>query len=65
MIAAAVSPVPTSPFVSGVQAPSPFNLVIFGATGDLATRKLFPAIFGLWRKGLLPTEFAVFGVSRL
>jgi glucose-6-phosphate 1-dehydrogenase len=42
----------------------PFIFVIFGATGDLAKRKLFPAIYNLYRDGLLPVEFAVIGIGR-
>ncbi|WP_027417913.1 glucose-6-phosphate dehydrogenase [Aneurinibacillus terranovensis] len=42
----------------------PFVLVIFGATGDLAKRKLFPALYSLDRTGLLPKKFAVIGVGR-
>lgn len=37
---------------------------IFGATGDLARRKLFPAIFSLYREGKLAEDFAVIGVAR-
>ena len=32
----------------------PTSIVIFGGTGDLARRKLVPALFQLWRKGRLP-----------
>ena len=39
-------------------------MVIFGASGDLAYRKLIPAIFDLYENKLLPTNFAVLGVSR-
>lgn len=53
-----------SPFVPGVQRPEPFTFVLFGATGDLAARKLFPALFGLWQSGFLPEEFALVGVAR-
>jgi len=41
----------------------PHVFVIFGATGDLARRKLFPGLFKLYRAGLLP-EFAVIGSGR-
>ncbi len=44
--------------------PDPFMLVIFGASGDLTRRKLVPAIYGLWRDGLLPAEFSVLGFAR-
>src|SRR4051794_34873815 len=53
-----------SPFVPGVQLPDPFVLVIFGATGDLASRKLLPALHGLWQGQFLPPAFAVVGVGR-
>lgn len=39
-------------------------LVIFGASGDLAYRKLIPALFDLFVQDLLPEKFAVLGVSR-
>ncbi len=39
-------------------------LVIFGGLGDLARRKLFPALCNLHTKGLLPREFAVIGFGR-
>ncbi|WDH81991.1 glucose-6-phosphate dehydrogenase [Paenibacillus urinalis] len=37
---------------------------IFGATGDLARRKLFPAIYSLYREGKLSDHFAVIGLAR-
>ncbi|MGI8559726.1 MAG: glucose-6-phosphate dehydrogenase [Solirubrobacteraceae bacterium] len=43
---------------------APTNLVIFGATGDLAKRKLLPAIYNLAREGALPERFNLIGVSR-
>lgn len=39
-------------------------LVIFGASGDLAKRKLIPAIYQLLNEKLLPEEFALVGYSR-
>ena len=44
--------------------PEPFTLVIFGASGDLANRKLLPAVFGLFADGLLPREFDIVGYAR-
>jgi glucose-6-phosphate 1-dehydrogenase len=41
--------------------PQPCILVIFGAAGDLAWRKLLPAIYNLNSDGLLPSNFAVVG----
>jgi len=39
-------------------------LVIFGITGDLAQRKLLPALFHLAEAGMLPDTFHVAGISR-
>jgi glucose-6-phosphate 1-dehydrogenase len=43
---------------------APTNLVIFGATGDLARRKLLPAIYNLAHEGALPERFNLIGISR-
>ncbi|MDQ3427616.1 MAG: hypothetical protein M3477_07260, partial [Gemmatimonadota bacterium] len=40
------------------------TVVIFGAAGDLAKRKLFPALFHLQCDGLLHQDFALVGVAR-
>ncbi|MRH44594.1 glucose-6-phosphate dehydrogenase [Aquibacillus halophilus] len=39
-------------------------IVIFGATGDLANRKLYPSIYRLYRNKELSEDFAVIGVAR-
>ena len=39
-------------------------MVIFGATGDLTKRKLFPALYNLAREKHLPSNFAIVGVGR-
>ncbi len=39
-------------------------IVIFGASGDLAKRKLIPALYSLEVQDLLPEKFAIIGVSR-
>jgi glucose-6-phosphate 1-dehydrogenase len=44
--------------------PEPCALVIFGVTGDLARRKLVPAIYDLANRGLLPPGFVVLGFAR-
>jgi glucose-6-phosphate 1-dehydrogenase len=44
--------------------PDPCVLVLFGATGDLAHRKVIPAMYHLWRTNLLPHEFVLLAVSR-
>jgi len=43
---------------------APTTLVIFGATGDLAKRKLLPALYNLAHDGALPERFHLVGVSR-
>lgn len=42
----------------------PCVLVIFGATGDLTSRKLAPAIYNLGKEGQLPANFACVGFAR-
>ncbi|MFT9562054.1 glucose-6-phosphate dehydrogenase, partial [Mycobacteroides abscessus subsp. abscessus] len=42
----------------------PCSLVIFGVTGDLARKKLMPAIYDLANRGLLPPSFALVGFAR-
>jgi glucose-6-phosphate 1-dehydrogenase len=41
----------------------PTCLVVFGAAGELATRKLFPALYNLAHDGALPERFHLLGVS--
>jgi glucose-6-phosphate 1-dehydrogenase len=43
---------------------NPLTIVIFGASGDLTSRKLIPSLFNLARKGRLPNEARVLGVAR-
>ncbi|KAG1665925.1 hypothetical protein FOA52_004514 [Chlamydomonas sp. UWO 241] len=43
---------------------SSLSIVVVGASGDLAKKKIFPAIFALYYEGLLPENFQVFGYSR-
>jgi glucose-6-phosphate 1-dehydrogenase len=50
--------------VSEVAAAPPVTLVIFGGAGDLAHRKLLPALYNLHVDGVLPCPFAVVGVGR-
>ena len=42
----------------------PCGVVIFGVTGDLARKKLMPAIYDLANRGLLPATFALVGFAR-
>ena len=55
-----------NPLVEGLERlpVHPTTLVIFGATGDLAKRKLLPAIYNLAHEGALPERFHLIGVSR-
>ncbi len=39
-------------------------ITFFGATGDLASRKLYPALFRLFQKGYIRNHFAVIGTAR-
>jgi glucose-6-phosphate 1-dehydrogenase len=58
---------PNNPLREGLRlprAPDPCALVIFGASGDLMRRKLFPAIYSLAARELLPERFAIVGVAR-
>ena len=43
---------------------SPFVIVIFGATGDLAQNKLIPALFSLFKSGHLGSKFYIVGFAR-
>jgi glucose-6-phosphate 1-dehydrogenase len=47
-----------------IEVPGPRGLVIFGASGDLTTRKLMPSLFRLFSKGMLSDKFFVLGTSR-
>ncbi len=42
----------------------PCSLVIFGVTGDLARKKLMPAVYDLANRGLLPPGFSLVGFAR-
>ncbi len=42
----------------------PTAFVIFGATGDLARKKIFPSFFELFKQGLLPKDFKIIAASR-
>lgn len=43
---------------------TPFVLVVFGATGDLAKSKLFPSLFSLYKKNQLGEQFFIIGFAR-
>ena len=59
-------PQPENPLTAGLERlpVAPTTLVIFGATGDLARRKLLPALYNLAHDGALPERFHLVGVSR-
>ena len=50
--------------IARIIAVEPFDLVVFGATGDLSRRKLIPALYHRDEAGQLPKEARVIGVSR-
>jgi glucose-6-phosphate 1-dehydrogenase len=52
-----------SPF-GGPRSPEPSTLTIFGVTGDLAHRKLIPALYDLACHEVLPVEFTIVGYGR-
>ena len=57
----------TNPLREGLRlerVPDPNTLVLFGATGDLAHRKVIPALYQLWRTNLLPHEFVILAIGR-
>jgi glucose-6-phosphate 1-dehydrogenase len=56
-----------NPLLEGLELrrrPEPCVLTIFGASGDLTRRKIFPALYSLAFRDLLPEQFAVLGVAR-
>jgi glucose-6-phosphate 1-dehydrogenase len=56
-----------NPLLEGLRrrrTPEPCALTIFGASGDLTKRKIFPALYALAFRRLLPEHFGVVGVAR-
>ena len=47
-----------------MESPDNLILVIFGASGDLTSRKLIPALFSLRTQNIMPERYAILGVSR-
>ena len=63
----AASPTETNPLRQALprtRVPEPCAVVLFGAIGDLAHRKLVPALFQVARGGNLPSEYAIVGFAR-
>jgi glucose-6-phosphate 1-dehydrogenase len=64
---AQAAPQQENPLLEGLRlrrTPDPCALVIFGASGDLTKRKLFPALYSLALRRLLPERFGIVGVAR-
>ncbi len=63
---AVAAPAQENPLVEGLERlpVHPTVLVIFGATGDLAHRKLLPALYNLAHEGALPERFELVGIAR-
>ena len=56
-----------NPLLTGLgprRTPEPCAMVIFGASGDLCHRKIFPALYALAYRRLLPDRFAIVGTAR-
>ena len=56
-----------NPLLEGLRlrrTPESCALVVFGASGDLTQRKLFPALYALASRRLLPESFGIVGVAR-
>jgi glucose-6-phosphate 1-dehydrogenase len=56
-----------NPLLEGLRlrrTPEPCVVAIFGASGDLTRRKIFPALYALAVRDLLPEQFAVVGIAR-
>jgi glucose-6-phosphate 1-dehydrogenase len=58
-----VEQIPGRPLVQEAK-PEPCAIVIFGITGDLAKRKLIPALYNLVVDGAMPERFAIVGLTR-
>src|SRR5438477_6254153 len=57
-------PNPLRPGLRAESAPEPCAVVIFGGSGDLAHRKLVPALYNLALGAHLPAAFGIVGVSK-
>eukprot|EP00741_Cyanophora_paradoxa_P022487 tig00021464_g21713.t1 len=58
----AAAPAPAAPTTS--RKPAPLTICVFGASGDLAAKKIFPALFALYYQGQLPEDVSIFGYAR-
>ncbi|HEU24289.1 MAG TPA: glucose-6-phosphate dehydrogenase [Mesoaciditoga lauensis] len=57
-------PVTCKDFFCTESHPQPVGIIIFGASGDLTSRKLLPSLFNLFLRGLMPDDFYILGVAR-
>ena len=57
----AVATLPAPQDMGSARVPDDHVMVLFGATGDLARRKLLPGLFDLSIAGLLPEQFRIIG----
>ena len=55
---------PPEPRTATNDEPQFSSIVLFGADGNLATKKTFPTLFALWRKKLLPRDIVIVGYAR-
>ncbi|XP_066347560.1 glucose-6-phosphate 1-dehydrogenase, chloroplastic-like isoform X1 [Miscanthus floridulus] len=55
---------PTGDGAQGYQGGSTVSITVVGASGDLAKKKIFPALFALFYEDCLPEHFTVFGYAR-
>ena len=55
---------PPEPLTTLNNEPQFSSIVLFGADGNLATKKTFPTLFALWRKKLLPRDIVIVGYAR-
>ena len=62
--ASLTTPVDIMPLPESITPVEPCTLVIFGGSGDLARRRLIPALYNLLLDGLLPSKYAVIGLGR-
>ena len=63
-VSVATAPAPSTNTDPGAQIPENQVIVLFGATGDLAKRKLLPGMFHLSQVGLMPKGFRIIGAAR-
>jgi glucose-6-phosphate 1-dehydrogenase len=63
-VATATATAPVEQLEAESQIPENQVIVLFGATGDLAKRKLLPGMFHLAQVGLMPKRFRIIGVAR-